>query len=263
MTKKDLENMSEAERMISLLNIDNKKEVMENLKETIKAYKNDMPDADKKLDYLFDQLQFDRLDEDSKNEIYNSFLSAIKSDAGYQLKENYLWNTGTRLAPLRETIVTGSDIVGKDSNLQGDLYKRTKGADNLHRQEPKKRKYDEDEMDIEDKLKLLKKLFNDRNKKKITLTDIKKILQSESIEFRSIIRERLKAASALIEDEPECREQLIEHYFEDGNILNESSGGSSSSMSWNNWQGVSYEVYIDDKNIIGQVFDIRNGYRKY
>ena len=241
---------SRAENLISLLNIENRNEVIENLNETIQNYKEGTDKAATMLDYLFEQLQLDNLDEEARTEIKNELLLSIKSAAGYHLTENYLWDTGTRLAPLRETTVTGADIVGKDSNLQGDLYHRRKDKDGLHRQEPKKRNYDEDEKEIEKKLAQLKKLFNDRNKKKITLTDIKKILQSESIEFRSSVKQKMRAASALIEDDPSCEDELLEHYFTEGIILEDSASGTSSSTSWSNWQGITHQVVISRDGIV-------------
>jgi len=308
-----------AKSFLSLLKIDNREEVNEMLAETIRSYADGKPDADRKLNHMFESLNL-KVDEQASNEVFNLLLLATKRDAGYHMKENYNWNTGTKLAPLKpflneskkkwsgktdkgkgvemgqdksgmyygeirdrygdiessttkktkqevdkwfseqgikkikwnisETIVTGSDIVGKDSNLQGSEFTRRKDKDGLHRQEPKKRKYDANERDIEKKLEALKKLFLSRADKKITLTDIKKILQSESIEFRSSIKQKMSAASALIEDEPDCEQELLEYYFSDGNILNESSGGSSSSTSWNNWQGVEHQVSIKDGYII-------------
>ncbi len=241
---KDLQNMSRAETMISLLNISNRKEVMENLNETIQSYKDDNIKADKQLDYLFKQLGFDNLDQQMKTEIKNDLLMRIKSDAGYCLKENYIWNTNTKLAPLRETTATGSSISGPDSNRFTSINKRTKSSDGLFRNKPKKKPQDKDEIDIDKKLEALKTLFNNRNKQKITLTDIKKILQSESIEFRSNVRQKMRAINALILEDEETEDELLNLYFTEGYILNESSGGSSSSLSWSNWQSITHQVVI-------------------
>lgn len=213
------------------------------IEQAIQKYKSGTDDAYTMIDRIYSKFRLD-LNEYSETEIKNNLLMILKSEAGYCLKEDYIWNVGGQLAPLKETTITGADIVGKDSNLQGDIYKRVKSTDNLYRQEPKKRKYDEDEDEVIDKLKALLKLFNDRSKSKITMTSLKKILSNESMEQRFNIKSRLKAASALIEDSPECETELIKHYFTEGNIL-ESSGGSSSSTSWSNWQDVSYIVYID------------------
>ncbi len=191
------------------------------------------------------QLGCNKLNEDATNEIHSKFIELINKEAGFHNKTDFLWNVGGQIAPLRETVVTGAHITGKDSNLQGDIYHRRKDKDGLHRQEPKKRPYDKSEIDIEKQLEKILQLFMNRNKKKITLTDLKRIMPDLSIEERSNVKHKLSAASALIEDDPSCESELLEHYFEQGKILNESSGGSSSSTSWNNWQGVSYEVYVD------------------
>ncbi len=247
---KELQNMTRAEKMISLLNIENRKEVMENLNETIQSYKDDDEKADMQLDYLFEQLNLDDLDEQSRTQLKNELLLSIKTDAGYYLKENYLWNVGGRLAPLKETTHTSSSIVGPDSNRFSSINRRYRDTDGLFRNRPERKKQDKEEIDIEKKLEALKTLFNNRNKQKITLTDIKKILQSESIELRSTIRERMLAASALINEEPEIENELIEHYFDQGYILNESSGGSSSSLSWSNWQGITHQVVISRDGLV-------------
>ena len=113
------------------------------------------------------------MDEASETEIKNNLLLILKSEAGYFLTEDFDFSTGGGFNnslkgsikenyTLRETTITGADIVGKDRNLQGDLYTRRKDKQGLHRQEPKKRKYDEDEIDIEKKLEALKKLFLSR-----------------------------------------------------------------------------------------------------
>jgi len=260
----DLQDMTRVEKIIWLLgnklSEQEQNDISDMVQETIQSFKQSDKDAGLKLDYLWSRLKLDKLEAGVQVELQNELLHAIKGQAGYHQAADYLWDTGTRLAPLKETTVTGADIVGKDSNLQGDLYHRRKHKDGLHRQEPKKRKYDEDEDDIEKKLEQLKKLFNDRNKKKITLTDIKKILQSESIEFRSIIRERLKAASALIEDEPDCKQELLEHYFTEGNILNDSSP-TSSTFNHNAWSGYRYVRLKDNVVIATNTALVQNGSR--
>jgi hypothetical protein len=245
---KNLQEMTRIEKIIWLLgnklSEQEQNDISDMVQETIQSFKQSDKDAGLKLDYLWSRLKLDKLDESVQVELQNELLHAIKGQAGYHQAADYLWNTSTQLAPLRETVV-GADIVGKDSNLQGDLYKRTKGADGLNRQHPKKRKYDEDEIDIEKKLEALKKLFMSRVDTKITMTAIKKILQSESIEERSNVRQKFKAAAALLKEDKTCENDLLKYYFQDGFILNESSGGSSSSTSWNSWQSVVHKVFID------------------
>jgi len=314
MTK--FENMNRAEKLISLLNIENRKKINKNLNKTIQNYREGTKNADLMLDTLFEQLRLNELDKQARLELQNELLYVIKNAAGYHQTSDYMWNVGGKLAPLqeitqneskkhwkgktdkgrkvamgqqkngmyygeirdeygdiesastaktkqeidrwfdehgikrikwdlKETTITGADIVGKDSNLQGDIYTRKKSSDGLHRQEPKKRKYDEDELDVDKKLQQLKKLFNDRNKTKITMSALRKILTSESIEQRSKIKHKMLAASALISEDKDCEKDLLRYYFTDGFILDESSGGSSSSTTWSNWHDVSYIVYID------------------
>ncbi len=234
--------MTNAQKFLSLLNLDNRKEVNEMIIETIESYKNNEINADRKIEFLFEKLQLDDLDEGAKNEIKSELLRIVKSDAGYHLKSDYLWSTNTKLAPLEPSIkeTLAQNIVGPDSNRVGDIYSRKKDDFGIYHQEPKPKKQNKDELDIQKKLEALKKLFNSRNQQKITLSDIKKILQSESIEERSNVKSKMLAASALINEEPEIENELIEHYFFQGNILNESSGGSSSSTSWSNWSMFKY-----------------------
>ncbi len=247
---KELQDMSRAEKLISVLNIDNKNEILEYLKETVQAYKNDMPDADRKFNYLIEQLKLN-IDEQAKAEFKNRLLLNIKYAAGYHLSEDYLWNTDTKLAPLtpslKETIVSG-DFEGKDSNRVGSIYTRTKDSQGIVHRKPKPKPQDADEKEIEDKLQALLKLFNSRNKTKITMTALKSILSDSSIEERSSIKQKLSAASALIQDDKSCQDDLIQYYFTDGKILNEdSASGTSSSTSWQNWNSVEKVVYIDAK----------------
>ena len=88
------------------------------------------------------------------------------------------------------------------------------------------------------------------------MTDIKRILTSESTEQRFNVKKKMQAASALLKEDNDCEDELLEYYFSEGNILIEdSASGTSSSTSWNNWQGISYQVYIDAPHyFIGDVW---------
>jgi len=236
---------TKTKQIISLLNIENRNQINEMINETIQSYKDDKNDAGEKLDYLFKSLKLEGLDEQSQNEVKNSLLFSLKSDAGYYLKEDYLWNVGGNLAPLRETTATGLSIVGPDSPKIGNINKRQKGSDGLMRQKPMPKPQDKDEKEIEDKLQALLKLFNSRSKTKITMTSLKKILSDASIEERSSIKQKMNTIDRLINEDEKMKDELIQHYFIDGAILEDSASSTSSSTSWSNWNAVEHAVYID------------------
>ena len=245
------------------LNKENQNEIDSLIEEAVQKYKQGADDAYTMIDIIYNQFQLDGLDEEAETEIKNNLLLILKKDAGYFLKEDFLWNVGGQLAPLKpslkETVSTGDSIQGPDSNRFTSINKRTKSSDGLFRSKPKKKPQDAEEDDIDKKLQLLKNLFNDRSKKKITITDIKKILQSESLEQRSNVKSKMLAASALIEDEPECKQELLEHYFEQGNILNDSSP-TTSTFSHSAWSGYKY-VRLSSDNIVihSNTFLVQNG----
>ena len=245
-----------AEQTFSLLNFENRKGVNKFLNETIEKFK-EGKDTANSLDFLFYKIGTNKLDESARAEIEDLILAMIKKDAGLisvnefdfkyggkfnslenaDLKDNFK-SSGWVKHNLKETISTGPSIAGQDSNRIGDLYTRKE-------KKPMPKKQDKDELSIKKKLEAILKLFNDRNKSKITMTDIKKILTDSTIEERSNVLQRLRAAQMLIEDSPDEEKELIRYYFTEGKILEDSASGTSSSTTWSNWQNVSHKVYIN------------------
>lgn len=238
---KDFENMNRAEKMIALLNIENRKEVNENLNETIENYKNGTENAGEMFEFLFEHLGFNNIGKQEKTEIKNDFLMAIKEAAGYCLKENYNFSFGGGFNnSLKESISTGSDIVGKDSNRIGDIYTRKKDDFGIYHQEPKAKKQDKDELDIQKKLELLKKLFLNRNTKEISIADIRKVLTSES-------EEQLISAKQFLEQANEKSKSVSENFVLDY-YFSESSP-ITSTFSHNAYSGFKY-VHLNKENIV-------------
>ena len=187
------------------------------------------------LNGMLAQLKLDTLDEEARAEIKDKFMQMISREAGYSVKD-FLWDTGgtfnnANISDIKEMTITGADIVGKDSNLQGDLYSRVKNKDNLYRQKPKKRDFDEDEEDVIDKLKKLKQLFLNRNAKDITIDDIKKILTTESEEqifsAKQYLNEAIKMANTVGND------KAMNYFFSESSPI-------TSTFSHSAWSGFKY-----------------------
>ena len=186
------------------------------------------------------QLKLNTLDEAASNEIKDKFMQMLSREAGYSVKE-FIWNTqGAFYNPsnFNETTGTGSDISGPDSNVQGELYKRVKSTDGLHRQKPKRRDYDFEEDEVIDKLEKLKKLFLNRGQKNISLDDIKKILTEEDEEqilsAKQYLNEAAKMANVVSEN------KVLNYYFSESSPI-------SSTFSQNSWSGFKY-VHLSKNN---------------
>jgi len=244
--------MTEIDNLLSMLGVDKlsdekQEKVKELLKKIIDKWRaGENSEAYVVLNGMMAQLKLNTLDEEARTEIKDKFMQMISREAGYSVKD-FLWNTGggfnnplksnlkenfkgSGFLNLKETTGTG-DIVGKDSNLQGDIYKRVKSTDGLHRQKPKKRDYDFEEEEIIDKLEALKKLFLNRNVKSITLDDIKKILQNESEEqifsAKQHLTEAIKMANTVSEG------KVLNYYFSESSPI-------TSTFSANSWAGFKY-----------------------
>ncbi len=233
--------MTKTEKMISLLNLENRNEINEMINETIQSYKDDKTDADKKLDYLFEKLQLDTLDIRAQAELKNEMLLRIKADAGYHQKSdyNFSFGQGFNSGGLKESII-GGDFAGPDSNRVGSLYVKKKDDFGIYHQEPKPKKQDQDELDIQKKLNALKKLFQNRNSKDISIADIRKVLTSESEEQIFSAKQFLKEAAE--KSKTISEKYVLEYYF------NESSS-ISSTFSHNAWSGFKY-VHLNKENIV-------------
>ena len=238
---KDLQNMTKMEQMVSLLNLKNKKEINEMINETIQSYREGNKNADKQLEYLFEQMGFKNLDQKMTDEIKNDLLMRIKSDAGYFLKEDYNFNFGGGFnsGGLKESI-TGDNIKGPDSPRIGDIYTRKKDNFGIYHQEPKAKKQDKDELDIQKKLELLKKLFQNRNKKRITLDMIRNILTTES-------QEQLIAAKQFLQ-EADSKTKSVNEKFVVALYFSESSP-ITSTFSHNAYSGFKY-VHLSKDNVV-------------
>ena len=156
------------------------------------------------LNSMLTTLNCDTLPESVITEVKDNLWSLISKEAGYSVKD-FLWKTGgafnnPNISDIKETTAAG-DIVGKDSNRFTDAYKRVLAKDGLFRQKPRQRDLDDEEDEVIDKLKKLKKLFQGRNAKDISIDDIKKVLTQESREQQLSALQYLKEAQTMLNDQ--------------------------------------------------------------
>ena len=169
------------------LSPEKQEQVKQLLNKLIDHYQGD--DEDEKIDdgvqYLFQEMNLDTLDETAQAEIREHLWKCIKQSAGYHLKENYDFNFGSGFSNslkgnMREQMTTGDNFEGPDSNRIGDIYKRTKDTQGIFRHEPKPKPQDEEEKKIEKQLQKIKDLFQNRNIKDVSIADIEKIISESS-----------------------------------------------------------------------------------
>ena len=244
--------MTEIDNLLSMLGVDKLSDekqdrVKELLKKIIDKWRaGENSEAYVVLNGMFAQLKLDTLDEEARTEIKDKFMQMISREAGFSVKD-FIWNTGQGFNnPLKSNLkenfkdsgwlniketTSSSDAVGPDSNLQGDIYSRVKGNDGLSRRKPKKRDYDEDEEEVILKLNALRKLFQNRNQKDISIDDIKKVLTSESEEqifsAKQYINEAIKMARTVGND------KAMNYYFTESSPI-------TSTFSHSAWSAFKY-----------------------
>jgi hypothetical protein len=175
------------------------------------------------------------LDESAQKEIKENLWDLIQRESGYSVKDFNFEFVGGFCNALKESVTTGSDISGPDSNRVGDAYNRVKGKDGIYRNTPKKRDYDPDENEIIKKLNAIRKMFKDR-KGDLTIDDIKKVLTQESKEQQLSALQILQEAEVMLKNQNDAgasEKQIIDYY------LNESSP-ITSTFSHNAWSGYRY-----------------------
>lgn len=137
------------------------------------------------LNSMLKALQIDELDESAKQEIKENFISLVAKEAGFHTVKDFNFSFGGGFnnsfkGAVSETTATGDSIQGMDSNRIGSIYSRKKDAQGIFRQSPMPKKQDADEKKIEKQLQKIKDLFQSRNIKDVSISDIEKILQNES-----------------------------------------------------------------------------------
>jgi hypothetical protein len=235
----EFEKTSDIEKLLSVWNIpdDKKDEVKEILKKIIKKYRQGNNEgADVNLGAVLKMLNCENLDEAVQINLKELLWNIVQKESAYS-KADFDFNFGQGFNnPLKESISTGSDISGPDSNRFTSINKRFKDKDGIYRSRPELKPQDDEEDEIADKLKKLKKLFQGRNAKEITIDDIRKILTSESQEQQFSALQYLKEAQTAIDNTNDCganEQQVMDYYFSESSPI-------SSTFSHSAWSGFKY-----------------------